>query len=276
MDGNIWLKEEEDYLRIVSKVCIDLSKKYHKVYFLRKKVLTKLKMPAIIIGSFTGVASFGTTTFPKEAQRWVAIVVGVVNICIATLNTLESFFKVGEEMTSAQTTYEQLRKLAEDIEKELCLPDADRPTSGIQFLRDSYTRYQQIINSAPVLDDYLSYADKESKLTLPQGLINKIKTKMSTTSNSKSPSSPTNLSVTEDAHTSEPINTEEADINLGGIKLPSVANYLSKTVKYESQPTTSVISEISEISETSKIPSVPMPKKPAIQPDIETGTITSK
>lgn len=261
--NNVWLKEEEDYLKIVSQVCIELSKKYHKVYFLRKNVLTKLKMPAIIIGSFTGVASFGTTTFPKEAQRWVSIVVGVVNICIATLNTLESFFKVGEEMTSAQTTYEQLRKLAEDIEKELCLPYDDRPTSGIQFLRETYTRYQQIINSAPVLDDYISYADKEARAQSAKGLFKKLKTKLSSPSNSKGPASPTSCSVAEDTENSGPSNV--VDVNFGSIQLPIVANYIAKSGK--STPSTT--------SEVSKIPGVPRTTSQG-QEDIETGTTTDK
>jgi hypothetical protein len=164
-----WLTEEEDYLRIIATTSIKLSKCYHSIYFKRKTTQTKLKIPAIIIGSFSGVASFGTTTFPKDTQKWVAIIVGVVNICIATLNTLETFFKIGEDMNSAKATSEQLRKIAEDIEKELCLPEENRATSGIQFLRDTYTRYQQVVSNAPMLLEYISYADK----SIPPELSNK-------------------------------------------------------------------------------------------------------
>ena len=156
-----WQKEEEEYLGILSDVCIDISNRFQDIYFLRKKTMTKIKVPAIMIGSLTGVASFGSTNFPKDVQRWVAIVVGVLNICVATLNTLEGFLKVNEEMTSAKATSQQLRKLAEDIEKELIVPSNNRPTLGSQFLRDAYTRYQQIMSHAPMLEEYIPFVDTD-------------------------------------------------------------------------------------------------------------------
>lgn len=239
MRGRDWLKEEEDYLKIIASICIKLSKQYHVVYFKKKKTQTKLKIPAIIIGSFTGVASFGTTTFPKSAQKWVAIVVGLVNIGIATLNTLETFFKIGEDMNSSKATSEQLRKLAEDIDKELCLPEEDRPTSGIQFLRDTYTRYQQIISNAPMLLTYISYADKELGQEHSQlsEVLKKIKTglassKGATPKTSSESQSPKNL---DDAVSSNPTSAREPTTRksldkttLGVSQIPSVATYLSK------------------------------------------------
>lgn len=163
-----WLKQEEEYLTNIKGSSLSLSQSFHKVYFRKKKFQSRLRIPAIIVGSFTGVASFGTSTFPKNMQRWVAIIVGLVNIGIAVLNTIESFFKVSEDMTSARNTSEQLRKLAEDIDRELALPQIDRETSGIIFLREAYTRYQQILNQAPMLARYISHADKSSlKFTIP-------------------------------------------------------------------------------------------------------------
>lgn len=163
-----WLQQEEEYLSNIKTSSLSLSQSFHKVYFRKKKIQTKLRIPAIIIGSFTGVASFGTSTFPTFMQRWVAVIVGLVNIGIAVLNTVESFFKISEDMTAAKSTSEQLRKLAEDIDRELALPQIDRETSGIIFLRDAYTRYQQILNQAPMLARYISHADKNSlNFTLP-------------------------------------------------------------------------------------------------------------
>lgn len=240
MRGRDWLKEEEDYLRLIAGICIKLSKQYHVVYFKKKKTQTKLKIPAIIIGSFTGVASFGTTTFPKSAQKWVAIIVGLVNIGIATLNTLETFFKIGEDMNSSKATSEQLRKLAEDIEKELCLPEEDRPTSGIQFLRDTYTRYQQILSNAPMLLSYISYADKDFTLQEQKQLtemIKKIKAGMvspkgaspKTPSANQSPKSSHDVASPNVVGDYEPSKRKSFDnATLGVSQLPSISTYLSK------------------------------------------------
>lgn len=262
MKGRDWLSEEERYLAIISSVCIDLSKRYHSIYFVKKKTQSKLKIPAIIIGSFTGVASFGTSTFPKHAQKWVAIVVGLVNICIATLNTLDTFFKISDDMSSAKSTSEQLRKLAEDIEKELCLPEEDRPTSGIQFLRDTYTRYQQIISNAPMLHAYISYADKNSE-PRPSTVMERLKASV----NNSTPKSQTLDNSTSKNLRSSPLNPPISpdDLSMSTPQISSVANYLAKA-----QPSPS------RLPSPSFIP-LPTPKTdvvPTSSPeDIETGSV---
>lgn len=147
-----WLPEEEIYLHSIQNSCEELSKLYLDKYKECKSLQTKLKLPAIIIGSFTGIASFGTETFPKHLQKYVSISVGVITISIAILNTIESYLKVGENTSSSITAATALQKLREDINKELCIPTPDRVDNGIVFLRDVFTRYLQILNQAPVLD----------------------------------------------------------------------------------------------------------------------------
>jgi hypothetical protein len=134
-----------------------MSREYHDIYFDLKTSQNKYKIPAIIIGSFTGVASFGSSTFPASYQKWVSISVGLINVAIAILSTLESFFKLGEELSASRSSSEQLKKLAEDINRELALDISTRQTSGVIFLRDAYTRYQQIVSNAPLLMKYNSY-----------------------------------------------------------------------------------------------------------------------
>lgn len=147
-----WLPEEEIYLHSIQNSCETLSKLYLEKYKQCKSLQTKLKLPAIIIGSFTGIASFGTETFPKHLQKYVSISVGVITISIAILNTIESYLKVGENTSSSISAATALQKLREDINKELCIPTPDRVDNGIVFLRDVFTRYLQILNQAPVLD----------------------------------------------------------------------------------------------------------------------------
>ena len=145
-----WLKEEEEYLRGLCANCTRLANVYKGVYAKYKRMQTRLRMPAIIVGSLTGIASFGTSTFPTAAQSYVSIVVGVISVGIAILNTVESFFKVSETTSAASATIVALERLQDDVLKELALPIQDRTTNGITFLRDVYVRYQQILNQAPV------------------------------------------------------------------------------------------------------------------------------
>lgn len=149
-----WRPEEVTYLRNLEVSCVELSQEYHSIYFKLKTTQNKFKIPSIIIGSFTGVASFGSSTFPPGYQKWISVSVGLINVAIAILTTLESFFKLGEDMNASRSSSEQLKKLAEDINREMSLEVSTRQTSGIIFLRDAYTRYHQILSTAPVLQDY--------------------------------------------------------------------------------------------------------------------------
>jgi hypothetical protein len=169
----IWLPDEEMYLQSIKTSCEHLSKLYLEKYRKCKSLQTKLKLPAIIVGSFTGVASFGTDAFPLPGQKYVAIGVGIVSICIAILNTIESYLKVGENTNSAISAATQLQQLREDINRELCLPSNDRVDSGIVFLRDVYTRYIQILNQAPILENQENMAYTETIKKVPTLISNR-------------------------------------------------------------------------------------------------------
>jgi hypothetical protein len=176
---SVWLEEEVKYLQTLANSCIELSREYHIIYFKRKTSQNKFKIPSIIIGSFTGVASFGSSTFPSSFRNWISISVGLINVAIAILSTLESFLKLGEELNASKSASEQLKKLAEDINRELALEMSTRQTSGVIFLRDSYTRYQQILSTAPVLSKYISYLVEPDQNIEKQSLTQKVISVMS-------------------------------------------------------------------------------------------------
>lgn len=148
------------------ETCQRLTRVYKVVYVKYKRLQTRLRMPAIIVGSLTGIASFGTQTFPEGAREFVAIIVGVISVGIAILNTIESFFKVSEITSGASATISALERLQDDVLKELALPVEDRATNGITYLREIYVRYQQILNQAPVSD--LIHALDRSGAPIPQ------------------------------------------------------------------------------------------------------------
>jgi hypothetical protein len=152
-----WLPEEEMYLHSIQKSAESLAAIYMSEFRHLRTVQAKFKIPIIIVGSFTGVTSFGTEIFPKGAQKWIAVGVGVVSICIAILNSIESYLKIGESANAAINTSNALQQLREDINKELSLPIEDREAAGITVLRDCYTRYQQIVSQAPPLDQTKLY-----------------------------------------------------------------------------------------------------------------------
>lgn len=145
----IWYKKEEDYLKQLHDVALKLSKKYMDLYKRTHAKQTRLRIPSIVFGSFSGVASFGSTTFPQTAQRYVSIAVGIINVCIAITQAYESYLKIPDVVAKSLAVSTSLKKLADDIFCEIFIPVLDRDDDGIVFLRECFNRYQVISEQAP-------------------------------------------------------------------------------------------------------------------------------
>ena len=151
----LWMLQEEDYLRHLQLSCTKFSMAYSKLYAALNRKQRYFKIPAIIFGSASGMAAFGTNTFPGVMREYMPVIVGSISVFVAVINSIESYLKVSENMQASLTTHNAFQKLHDDIERELGIHVSNRNGSGINFLRDTYTRYQQIISSAPPLVDNL-------------------------------------------------------------------------------------------------------------------------
>ena len=168
-----WLLEEEVYLKDLSKLSQELSckfKRYHDVY---KERQAKFKIPSIIISSITGIISFGTSNFPRGYSNYVSIGVGISSLFIALLNSIESYMKIGENMSGSIQASMSFQKLKEAIDVELALPIEDRVSQGIIFLRECYSQYEKIWDLSPSILKNVrfirpSYDPKNVSITLKQ------------------------------------------------------------------------------------------------------------
>lgn len=175
----IWYDKEERFLKNLCKVSNELSDTYLILYKASHKTQMRLRLPAIILSSLSGVASFGTQSFPNNLQKYVSIVVGLINVCIAMIQTYESFIKIADIVSRALVVSTGLKKLADDIKCELSIPIENRAANGITFLRDCFSRYQAIVYQAPPLE-FDDEEDKPSELahTKTKRLMNNIESHM--------------------------------------------------------------------------------------------------
>ena len=144
-----WYREEELYLDDLHRSCVELSNIYQKLYLENLRQQTRYRIPAIVLSSLSGVASFGTQTFPEDARIWVSISVGIVNIIISIMNTIEAYLNLGEKIAKSRNAAIVFKKIADDITCELSIPIKDRETNGIIFLRECFVRYQQTLEASP-------------------------------------------------------------------------------------------------------------------------------
>lgn len=193
-----WYEQEERYLKILYDICIQLSREYMELYVITHRFQTKLRIPAIICSSLSGVASFGSSSFGDKVQRYISIGVGIVNVGIAIVQTYESYLKVGDIVSKSLSCSTALKKLAESIFCETYIPVDDRNSSGITFLRDCFARYQTILDQAPPLEFHgKPYSDTLKKA---QGIMDMISNEMKNMSMSPPSSLRTSMNILPTVH----------------------------------------------------------------------------
>lgn len=150
----LWYDKEEQYLKMLCIKYNSESDKYINLYKKTFRTQCGLRLPAIALSSISGIASFGTSSFPNNTQKYVSITVGIINIFIAMLQTYESYFKVNDIVVKSLNVSYLLKKLSDKIHCELCIPIECRSMNGDEFLRNICNDYEKIMADAPpLLDD---------------------------------------------------------------------------------------------------------------------------
>lgn len=152
-----WTEEDEIYIYALMISSEKLANSYLEKYKYMAKIQSKIRIPIIVVGSFTGITSFGTQTFPDSFQKWINVGVGIVSVSIACVNAVESFLKIGETTNSSMAATIAFQRLRENINKELSIPRESRTSNGSIFLRDCYTVYQQILIQAPFMTEEVHF-----------------------------------------------------------------------------------------------------------------------
>lgn len=147
----VWYDKEEEYLKMLCIKYNDESEKYLNLYKKTFRTQCGLRLPAIALSSISGIASFGSSSFPENSQKYVGIGVGIVNIFIAMLQTYESYFKVNDIVVKSLNVSYLLKKLSDKIHCELCIPIDNRSMNGDEYLRNICNDYEKVMADAPPL-----------------------------------------------------------------------------------------------------------------------------
>lgn len=166
----VWCSSHEDYLTELRKTCDELAAAHRAGFRRMKHRQRQFRLPMIILGTLSGTASFGTSTFPKQLQQYVSIVVGGVSLVVAITQSIESYLKISERMSSHYAASQAFQKLSEDIYLELSQQTQDRTTSGITFVRQSYERFEKTQELAPYIKSHEYLVIQTRRRSLSMGL----------------------------------------------------------------------------------------------------------
>lgn len=159
VDSNIsvdWTPENE---KIVVEWC-DVAKCYkwlhtraHQSYAHMHAWFT---IPAIILSTISGTASFAQGSLPLSMQEFAPMVIGSVNIFIGILTTIQQYLKISEYNESHRVSAIAWDKFARNIRIELAKHPDDRAMDAGHFLKANREEYDRLMETSPSIPESIT------------------------------------------------------------------------------------------------------------------------
>jgi hypothetical protein len=122
-----------------------LNTRAHQKYSNRHAWFT---IPAIVLSTITGTASFAQTSLPIHYQVYAPMVIGSINICIGILTTIQQYLKISELNESHRVAAIAWDKYARNIRIELAKSPLERMDCG-HFLKHNRQEYDRLMETSP-------------------------------------------------------------------------------------------------------------------------------
>lgn len=125
-----------------------LNMKAHSSYSYMNAWFT---IPAIILSTISGTASFAQESIPINYQAMAILLVGTVNISVGILTTIQQFLKISELNEAHRVAGIAWDKYARNIRIELAKAPDERPEAHmfLKYCRDEFDRLMETSPSVP-------------------------------------------------------------------------------------------------------------------------------
>jgi hypothetical protein len=159
VDSNIsvdWTPENE---KIVVEWC-DIAKCYKWLHTRAHQSYSHMHawftIPAIILSTISGTASFAQGSLPLSMQLYAPMVIGSVNIFIGILTTIQQYLKISEYNESHRVSAIAWDKFARNIRIELAKHPDDRAMDAGHFLKANREEYDRLMETSPSIPEYIT------------------------------------------------------------------------------------------------------------------------
>jgi hypothetical protein len=118
-------------------------------------------IPAIILSTISGTASFAQQSFPPSTQAFVPMAVGSLNIFIGILTTIQQYLKISELNESHRVSSIAWDKFARNIRIELAKAPNERLDAGT-FIKHCRDEFDRMMETSPSIDDKIIHEFKKN------------------------------------------------------------------------------------------------------------------
>lgn len=139
-----------------------LNTRSHQKY---SKMHAWFTIPAIVLSTVSGTASFAQASLPKNTQVYAPMVIGTINIMIGILTTIQQYLKISELNESHRVSAISWDKFARNIRIELAKAPQERMDAGhfLKLCRQEFDRLMETspsISAAVILEFNTKFAGK--------------------------------------------------------------------------------------------------------------------
>jgi hypothetical protein len=126
-----------------------LNTKSHNKY---SKSHANYTIPAIVLSTITGTASFAQSSLSGTAREYAPMIIGTINIAIGILATLQQYLKISELNEAHRVASIAWDKFARNIRIEIAKAPDERPDAGL-FLKYSRDEYDRLMETSPTIPE---------------------------------------------------------------------------------------------------------------------------
>jgi hypothetical protein len=128
-----------------------LNARAHTKY---QKQNTWFTIPAIILSTISGTASFAQSSLNEEQKVYAPMAIGAVNIFIGILTTIHQYLKIAELNESHRVSSIAWDKYARNIRIELSKAPDERLDAGV-FLKHSRDEFDRLMETSPSIPEQI-------------------------------------------------------------------------------------------------------------------------
>ena len=146
---NIWYKQQELILKKWGEIGSSYRYLHDRAYTVYNNKNMKFALPVILISTITGTANFAQGTFPEDAQPYVPLVIGMMNLGAGLITTIAQFLRVSELLEGHRAASIAYSKFSRNISVELSLPVKERTCGGRDFINTCRGELDRLIEQSP-------------------------------------------------------------------------------------------------------------------------------
>lgn len=151
-DKVVWSPDNE---KILVEWC-DIAQCYKWLNFRsHNKLATQqawFTIPAIILSTITGTASFAQSTLPNNIKDFAPAIIGSINILVGILTTIQQYLKVSERNEAHRVSSIAWDKFARNVRIELAKKPEERDKAG-HFIKACRLEFDRLMETSPSIDN---------------------------------------------------------------------------------------------------------------------------